>query len=170
MVHHVLHLISSWVDEDHSSSANLLTSGSVEEERPVGLDEDRTPGFRRRRVRTGIRTPRSVWGRRPLHDKVSQDLALDGVARLEVQLELSELRGRLGDVACGVRVVEDGPQRKGGHHHNPVCLEIVAQLPGRNQHSIEKFMRLKVPGLRLVEDLTDVVDRYLNGPDPGSWS
>jgi hypothetical protein len=30
------------------------------------------------------------------------------MARLEVQLELSELRDPLGDVACGVRVVEDG--------------------------------------------------------------
>jgi hypothetical protein len=75
----------------------------------VGLNEDWTPGLRRCGVPIGIRTPRNARGRRPLHDKVSQDLALDGVARLEVQLELSELRGRLGDVACGVRVVEDGP-------------------------------------------------------------
>jgi hypothetical protein len=53
--------------------------------------------------------PRSARGRHPLHDEVSEDLALDGVARLEIQLELSELRGPLCDVACGVRVVEDGP-------------------------------------------------------------
>jgi hypothetical protein len=39
----------------------------------------------------------------------SANLALDSVARLEVQLELSELRGPLGDVAYGIRVVEDGP-------------------------------------------------------------
>jgi hypothetical protein len=51
----------------------------------------------------------SARGRRPLHDEVNQDLALDGMARLEVQLELSELFYPLGDVACGVRVVEDGP-------------------------------------------------------------
>jgi hypothetical protein len=38
-----------------------------------------------------------------------------------------------------------------------LCLEIVAQLPRRNKHSIEKLMHLKVPGLCLVEDLTDVV-------------
>jgi hypothetical protein len=87
----------------------LLTGGSVEEERPVGLGEDWTPGLHRCGVRIGIQTPRSTWGRRPLHDEVSQDLALDGVARLEVQVELSELRDPLGDVACGVRVVEDGP-------------------------------------------------------------
>jgi hypothetical protein len=46
-VHHVLHLISAWVDEDHPGSANLLAGGSVEVERPVGLGEDWTPGFRR---------------------------------------------------------------------------------------------------------------------------
>jgi hypothetical protein len=39
-VHHVLHLISAWVDEDHSSAATLLAGGSIEEERPVGLGED----------------------------------------------------------------------------------------------------------------------------------
>jgi hypothetical protein len=75
----------------------------------VELDEDRTPGLRRRGVQIGIWSPRSARGRCPLHDEVSQDLALDRVARLEVQLELSELHGPLGDVACGVRVVEDGP-------------------------------------------------------------
>ena len=52
--------------------------------------------------------PRSAWGRGPFHDEVSQDLALDSMARLEVQLELSKLRCPLGDVACGVRVVENG--------------------------------------------------------------
>jgi hypothetical protein len=51
-----------------------------------------------------------------------------------------------------------------------VCLEIVAQLPGRNKHSIEKFVHLKVPGLRLMEDLADVVDRPLNGLNPDSRS
>jgi hypothetical protein len=53
--------------------------------------------------------PKGARGRCPFHDEVTQDLALDSVARLEVQLELSELRAPLGDVACGVRVVEDGP-------------------------------------------------------------
>jgi hypothetical protein len=98
-------LISAWVDKDHSSTATLLTGGFVEEERPMGLGEDRSPRFRM----CGIRTPRSARGRGPMHDEVSQDLALDSVARLEVQLELSKLHGPLGDVACGVRVVENSP-------------------------------------------------------------
>jgi hypothetical protein len=95
-------LISVGVDEDHPSSTNLLTGGSVEEECPVGLGEDRTPRIRRCGVQIGIQTPRSARGRCPLLDEVSQELAFDGVARLEVQLELSELHDPLGDVACGV--------------------------------------------------------------------
>jgi hypothetical protein len=46
-----------------------------------------------------------MFGGRPLYDEVIQDLTLDGVARSEVQLELSELRGPFGNVSCGVRVV-----------------------------------------------------------------
>jgi hypothetical protein len=45
----------------------------------------------------------------------------------------------------------------------------VAQLPGLNKHNIEKLVRLEVPGLRLMEDLADVVDRPLYGPDPYGW-
>jgi hypothetical protein len=59
---------------------------------------------------------------------------------------------------------------KGGHHHNPMCLEIMAQLPGRDQHNIEEFVRLKIPGFRHMKDLADVVDRPLNSPDPCSRS
>jgi hypothetical protein len=83
-VHHVLHLISAWVDEDHPGSAYLLAGGSVEVECPVGLGEDWTPGLRRCGVRIGVRTPRDTRGRRPLHNEVNQDLALYGVVRLEV--------------------------------------------------------------------------------------
>jgi hypothetical protein len=108
-VHHVLDLISAWVDEDHPSSATLLAAGPVEEERLVGLGEDWDSRLHRCGVRIGIWTPWNTRGRGPLHDEVSQDLALDSMARLEIQLELNELYNPLGDVAYGVRVVEDGP-------------------------------------------------------------
>ena len=74
----------------------------------MGLGEDRSPGLRRCGVRIGVWTPRSARGRGPRHNEVRQDLALDSVAGLELQLELSKLRSLLGDVARGVRVVEDG--------------------------------------------------------------
>jgi hypothetical protein len=75
----------------------------------VGLDEDRSPRLRRCGVRIGILTPGALGEGGPFHDEVSQVLALDSVVRLEVQLELSKLHGPLGDVVCGVRVVENGP-------------------------------------------------------------
>jgi hypothetical protein len=112
-----------------------------------------------------VRTPRDAWCRSPLCKEVGKDLALDGVAGLEVELKSSKLYSPLGDVARGVRVVEDGPQWVRGHHHNLVGLEIVAELPGCNEYSIMELMRLGIPSLCLVQDLADVVDRLLDGPE-----
>jgi hypothetical protein len=92
------------------------------------------------------------------------------MAWLEVELESSEFGCPLGDVACGVRIVEHGPQCVGGYHHDLVGLEVVAELPGRNEYSIKKLMRLRIPALCLMKDLTDVVDRLLDGPDSASRS
>jgi hypothetical protein len=46
----------------------------------------------------------------------------------------------------------------------------VAELPGRNKYSIKELMCLRIPGLCLMEDLTDVIDRLLDGPDSASWT
>jgi hypothetical protein len=46
-----------------------------------------------------------------------------------------------------------------------VSLEIVTEFPGRNKDSIKELMRLRVPGLCLMKDLTNVVDRLLDGLD-----
>jgi hypothetical protein len=51
-----------------------------------------------------------------------------------------------------------------------VCLKIVAQLPGFNKYGIDKLVRLKVPGLRLMEDFADIVDWLLDDSDPYGWS
>jgi hypothetical protein len=85
-----------------------LAGGSIEEKRPVGLGEDRTPALSRCGVRSRIQAPKGARGWSPLYDEVGQDLTFDGVAGLEVQLELGELRRPLGDVASGIWVVEDG--------------------------------------------------------------
>jgi hypothetical protein len=61
-VHHVLHLIFAWVDEDQSSSANLLTGGSVKEECLAGLGEDRTHGLRRCGAELGFGPPGALGG------------------------------------------------------------------------------------------------------------
>jgi hypothetical protein len=58
-----------------------------------------------------VRTPWDAWRWSPLCNEVGQDLALDSVAELEVELKSSKLYSPLGDVARGVGIVEDGPQR-----------------------------------------------------------
>jgi hypothetical protein len=88
------------------------------------------------------------------------------MAWLEVELESGELCYPLGDVACGTGIVENGPQWVGGYHHNLMGLKVVAEFSGRNEYSIKKLMRLRIPGLCLMKDLTDVVDWLLDGPDP----
>jgi hypothetical protein len=100
---------SAWANKDYSRASTLLAGGSVEEERPVGLGEDRTPALHRCGARNGVQAPRGARGWSPLHDEVSQDMNFDGVVGLEVQLELGELCRPLGDVTSGVWVVEDGP-------------------------------------------------------------
>jgi hypothetical protein len=42
----------------------------------------------------------------------------------------------------------------------------VAQLPGGDEDCIQQLVDLQVPSLGLVQDLTDVVHRTLDGPDP----
>jgi hypothetical protein len=59
-------------------------------------------------------------------------------------------------------VLWNGPQRIGGHHHNLVGLEIMAELPGRTKYSIKKLMRLKILGLCFMKNLTDIVDWLLD--------
>ena len=115
-----------------------------------------------------VRTLGNVWCRSPFRNKVGEDLALDRMAWLEVELKTSELSCPLGDVAGGVRIVEDGPQWVGGHHHDLVRLEVMADLPGRYKYSIKELMRLRIPCPCFMEDLADVVDWPLDGPDSTS--
>jgi hypothetical protein len=87
------------------------------------------------------------------------------VAWVEVELKTSKLCCPLGDVACGVGIVEDDPQWVRGHHHNLVGLEIVMEFPGRNENGIKEFIHLRIPGFCLMKDLADVVDRLLDSLD-----
>jgi hypothetical protein len=110
-------------------------------------------------------TPWDAWCWSPLRNKVSEDLALDGMTGLEVELKASKLCCPIGDIARGVGIVEDGPQRVGGHHHNLVGLEIMTELPGRNECSIKELMCLWIPGLCFMKDLADIVDRLPDSLD-----
>jgi hypothetical protein len=101
--------VFAWVGEDYSRASTLLAGRPIEEKRPVGLGEDRAPTFRWYGTRCGVQPPEGTRGWSPFHDEVGQDLTFDGVAGLEVQLELGEFCCPLGDVASGIWVVEDGP-------------------------------------------------------------
>jgi hypothetical protein len=48
----------------------------------------------------------------------------------------------------------------------------MVELPGCNEYSIKELMRLRIPGLCLMKDLTDVVDWLLDSLDFTSetWS
>jgi hypothetical protein len=52
-----------------------------------------------------VQTPRDAWCRSPLYNEVGKDLALDGVAGLEVELKSNKLCSPLGYVARSVGVV-----------------------------------------------------------------
>jgi hypothetical protein len=156
-----------WVNEDHASPSLLVACGPVEEERPVGSGEHWSPGFWCE-VRPLARTSWDAWCRSPLRNKVGKDLFLDGMMGLEVELKSSKLCCPLGDVARVVGIMEYGPQRIGDHHHNLVGLEVMAELPGRNEYSIKELMRLRIPGFCFVKDLADILDRLLNSFDLAS--
>jgi hypothetical protein len=47
-----------------------------------------------------------------------------------------------------------------------MSLEVVAQLPGSDEHYIKQLVDLQIPCLGFVEDFADVVHRALDGPDP----
>ena len=106
----------------------------------MGLGEYWCPDFRLRGSGVEVWTPRITWGRSSFCYEISQDLAFDCMAGMEVQLELSQLCCPLGDIARGVGVVQDCSQRIRGHYDNSVCLKIVAQFPGRNKYDIDKLM------------------------------
>jgi hypothetical protein len=52
----------------------------------MGSGEHRSPDFQSWGVRPMVRTPWDAWCWCPLRHEVSKDLTLDGVARLEVEL------------------------------------------------------------------------------------
>jgi hypothetical protein len=41
----------------------------------------------------------------------------------------------------------------------------MTEFPGRDEYSIKELMRLRIPGLGLMKDLADVIDRLLDSLD-----
>ena len=49
-------------------------------------------------------------------------------------------------------------EEEGGNHLDVVHLEVVAQLPGRDEDRVEEFLHLRIAQLELTEYFTDEVD------------
>ena len=50
---------------------------------------------------------------------------------------------------------------EGGNHLDIVRLEVVAQLPGRDEDRVEEFLHLRIAQFGLTESFTDEVDGSL---------
>jgi len=57
-----------------------------------------------------------------------------------------------------VKYVAEG---EGGNHLDIVRLEVVAQLPGRDEDRVEEFLHLRIAQFGLTESCTDEVDGSL---------
>ena len=72
--------------------------------------------------------------------------------------EGSQLHRPLDDSAIGFSVVKYVAEGEGGKHLDVVRLEVVAQLPGRDEDRVEEFLHLRIAQLELTEYFTDEVD------------
>jgi hypothetical protein len=95
-------------------------------------------------------------------DEIRQDLGLDCLARCVGKRLAHQLHRPLGNPACCVRVPDDFSQRKGGNHRDRVSLEVVAELPPREDHCVEQLLDLRVARLGLGQDFADVGHRPLD--------
>ena len=64
----------------------------------------------------------------PLSDEISKHLRLDGRPTSEFNGVSAELNSPLDDMAVGLFVVENVPQRELGDHGDLVILEVMAEL------------------------------------------
>ena len=72
----------------------------------------------------------------PLSNEIGERLRLDRRSASEFDGVSAELDSPLDDMAVGLFVAEDVPQRELGDHGDLVILEVVAELTRRNQNGV----------------------------------
>ena len=72
----------------------------------------------------------------PLSDEIGKRLRLDGRSTSEFDGVSAELDSPLDDVAVGLFIAENVPQRELGDHGDLVILEVVAEPARRNQNGV----------------------------------
>ena len=73
-----------------------------------------------------------------------------------------ELDSPLDDVAVGLFVAENVPQRELGDHGDLVILKVVAELARRNQDGVQQLLDLRIMSLGLIKDLADEINQTLH--------
>ena len=66
------------------------------------------------------------------------------------------------DAVTGFLIQEDITEWILGNHYYGVGLEVVAELPGCDQDSIQQLLDLRIASLRLVQDFTDEIHWVLD--------
>ena len=98
----------------------------------------------------------------PFGDEVGEHLRLYRLAAPEINEVRAELYHPFNDVAIGFLITKDVAQRILSNHCYLICLKVMAELPRRNKDSVQQFLDLRIPSLRLIQDITDEVYRALN--------
>ena len=98
----------------------------------------------------------------PFGDEVGEHLRLYRLAAPKINGVCAELYHPFNDAAIGFLIMEDVAQRILSNHCYLIRLKVMAELPGRNKDSVQQFLDLRIPSLRLIQDFTDEVYRALN--------
>jgi len=93
----------------------------------------------------------------PLNDEINKCLRLDGRPTSEFNGVSAELDSPLDDMAVGLFIAENVPQRELGDHSDLVILEVVAELARRNQDDVQQLLDLRIMSLGFIENLADEV-------------
>ena len=98
----------------------------------------------------------------PFSDEINEHLRLYHLAAPEINGVHAELYRPFNDVAIGFLITEDVTQRILSNHCYLIRLKVMVELPGCNKDSVQQFLDLRIPSLRLIQDFIDEVYRALN--------
>lgn len=65
-------------------------------------------------------------------------------------------------MAISFLIAKNIPQWVLSNHGHFICLEVLAELSGRNQDCIQELLDLQIPSLGLIQDFTDEIDWALD--------
>jgi hypothetical protein len=94
----------------------------------------------------------------PLGDEICDHLKLYSLLASELDGLCAKLYHSLGNMTIGLLVAKDVTEWELGDNSYLVCLEIMAELSGRDQECIQELLDLWIPSLRLIQDLANEIN------------